>query len=440
MAGEIRVIVVKFPDGRANLMLRYVDPITHKQKHKSAGTANKRDAEKAAGKWESELREGRYVPPCRMSWEDFRDRYEREALPMLARRTAEPRAAVMGHVERILSPRRISDLTPERLSFFQAELRKPDPSAVARAEAALIEANEAAAKAASAGSSAAALAKAQRRVSTAANAVTRAKRPKSEATVKGNLAHLRSILQWAVRVKIMRAVPDIQMPTRNLGGGLMRGRPVTGEEFDRLLDKVAEVRPNDAERWRRYLTGLWLSGLRLEESLRFTWDQDGCFTVDVSGRFPRIRIYAEAEKGNKDRLLPMTPDFAEWLLQTPPDARCGRVFDLGDRPGRQRSAKRVSRAISEIGARAGVVVNYERKKFASAHDLRRSFGTRWAPRVKPATLQLLMRHSSIDTTLRYYVAQDADDVAAELWREHAQFAPSAALTNSTIPVVARPEI
>jgi len=33
-----------------------------------------------------------------------------------------------------------------------------------------------------------------------------------------------------------------------------------------------------------------------------------------------------------------------------------------------------------------------------------------------ATLRLLMRHSSIETTLRYYVAQDADDVARELWR------------------------
>ena len=45
-----------------------------------------------------------------------------------------------------------------------------------------------------------------------------------------------------------------------------------------------------------------------------------------------------------------------------------------------------------------------------------SDGTRWAPRVKPATLQLLMRHASIETTLKYYVSQDASDVAEELWR------------------------
>jgi integrase len=57
-------------------------------------------------------------------------------------------------------------------------------------------------------------------------------------------------------------------------------------------------------------------------------------------------------------------------------------------------------------------------KFASAHDLRRSFGTRWAPRLKPATLQLLMRHKSIETTMKYYVCQDSDDVADELWAEY----------------------
>lgn len=77
--------------------------------------------------------------------------------------------------------------------------------------------------------------------------------------------------------------------------------------------------------------------------------------------------------------------------------------------------KRVGRIVSRIGQRAGVIVNKADGKFASTHDLRRSFGTRWAPRVKPATLQLLMRHQSIDTTLKYYVSQDADDVVDELW-------------------------
>jgi len=78
------------------------------------------------------------------------------------------------------------------------------------------------------------------------------------------------------------------------------------------------------------------------------------------------------------------------------------------------SPKRVSR----MGERAGVVVNKAAGKFASAHDLRRAFGTRWAQRVRPAVLQRLMRHASIQTTMDYYVALDADDLAGDLWREY----------------------
>ena len=73
--------------------------------------------------------------------------------------------------------------------------------------------------------------------------------------------------------------------------------------------------------------------------------------------------------------------------------------------------------ISEIGEAAGVIVATEESKvsYASAHDLRRSFGTRWASRVMPVVLQELMRHSSIATTLRFYVASNAAKTAADLW-------------------------
>ena len=61
------------------------------------------------------------------------------------------------------------------------------------------------------------------------------------------------------------------------------------------------------------------------------------------------------------------------------------------------------------------MVNKADGEFASAHDLRRAFGTRWAGKIKPATLKLLMRHADIATTMNYYVAQDSDDMADELW-------------------------
>lgn len=52
-------------------------------------------------------------------------------------------------------------------------------------------------------------------------------------------------------------------------------------------------------------------------------------------------------------------------------------------------------------------------------DQHRSFGVRWAKRIMPVKLQKLMRHSAIETTLRYYANIDADDLAADLWREYA---------------------
>jgi integrase len=96
------------------------------------------------------------------------------------------------------------------------------------------------------------------------------------------------------------------------------------------------------------------------------------------------------------------------------------VFGLPGRwSGKQLSPKRVSRTISAIGEKAGVVVNKADGKYASAHDLRRAYGTRWASKVKTATLKLLMRHACIETTEEYYVDLDADEVAAELWAQHA---------------------
>jgi hypothetical protein len=73
----------------------------------------------------------------------------------------------------------------------------------------------------------------------------------------------------------------------------------------------------------------------------------------------------------------MTPNFAQWILQTPESERTGRVFKLnGLQTGKPITAKRICRLISKIGRKAGVVVKKAIGKFATAHDLRRSFGTR----------------------------------------------------------------
>ncbi|MFO1002650.1 MAG: hypothetical protein U0936_20155, partial [Planctomycetaceae bacterium] len=78
----------------------------------------------------------------------------------------------------------------------------------------------------------------------------------------------------------------------------------------------------------------------------------------------------------------------------------------------------VSSIIVEMGQKAGVKVNEKSKdktKYASAHDLRRSFGFRWAMRVMPPVLMQLMRHESIQTTQEFYVGRNAEAAADVVW-------------------------
>jgi integrase len=75
----------------------------------------------------------------------------------------------------------------------------------------------------------------------------------------------------------------------------------------------------------------------------------------------------------------------------------------------------VSATICRIGKKAGVKVNHDTGKTASAHDLRRSFGQRWPARVMPQILMQLMRHEDISTTMRFYVGREAEATADVLY-------------------------
>src|SRR5690606_19898698 len=142
------------------------------------------------------------------------------------------------------------------------------------------------------------------------------------------------------------------------------------------------------------------------------------------GKHPMLRIPAALEKGNKDRVLPMAPEFAELLLSVPKDQRHGRVFNplAVKRRGERLGHFRVSELVAKMGKEAGVKVGVGptgKIKHASLHDFRRSFGERWCTRVMPQILQELMRHESIDTTLRFYATANAQRTAAVLWEAHA---------------------
>ncbi len=151
----------------------------------------------------------------------------------------------------------------------------------------------------------------------------------------------------------------------------------------------------------------------MSESMALHWTDASSMGIDFTNKRPVFLIAAHAEKGKKNRVLPMAPEFAEFLERTPVEDRHGFVFNPRAR-GTTRPAKNVmSRTISQIGEAAGVFVGND--KSASAHDLRRSFGERWSWRVLPRVLQVLMRHRSIATTNTYYTGRDAQDDAESVW-------------------------
>ncbi|HEY4232271.1 MAG TPA: tyrosine-type recombinase/integrase, partial [Lacipirellulaceae bacterium] len=212
------------------------------------------------------------------------------------------------------------------------------------------------------------------------------------------------------------------------GSKIMRGRPITLEEFERMLAAVPAIVENTAANsWNFYLRGLWASGLRLSESLTLRWDNaPGGIVVDLDGRRPMLRIPAAAQKANRDTLLPITPDFAALLQSVPEGQRRGRVFKLLALDGTLLPATRrlVGPTVSTIGEKAGVVVDERMvggktvRKFASAHDLRRAFGQRWAAKVMPNVLRELMRHTDIGTTMKFYVGQNAETTADAVWKSY----------------------
>jgi integrase len=212
----IKVHVVQYPD-RANLVMRYTDPGTGRMAARSTGTTNRREAERQAAKWEAELQSGRYSKSSRMKWADFRDYYAANALPALADSSVLTYEATLNVFERICKPQRLADVTT-----FATQLRKAG---------------------------------------------------RSEATIARHLRHLKAAMRWANREGLLPSLPAFTMPKRIKGAKLMRGRPITLEEFERMLSATTKiVGEANAEPWKFYLRGLWESGLRLSESLALRWD------------------------------------------------------------------------------------------------------------------------------------------------------------------------
>jgi integrase len=361
-------VKVLWVERRQSYYLRWRDPDTERWVEQSCNTRTRREADRAAGRKSDELLTRTTKPVGSTSWAEFKVAFIQQHLPSLAERTTGGYITALDCYEQRMKPPNLAAITAPRIAQWLSGLRDGN---------------------------------------------------RSESTIEGYSRHLKSALRWAANLGWIDQVPRFPAIVRAKTGSrrLMKGRPLTDTEFAAMLAAVpAVVGADRAEPWTFLLRGLWLSGLRLSEALSLSWDEPREIRVDLTGPRPMLRIPAEREKGRQDRLLPLAPEFAELLTTVTPEHQVGRVFAFARE--RQRVAPPsigwVSRLICRVGQRAGIEV--ASGKWASAHDLRRSFGTRWARRVLPQILQQLMRHSSIATTMRYYVELDAESTAADVWQ------------------------
>jgi len=349
---------------RDHIYMYYHHPTTGKQVTNSTGQTSRDKALIVAREWQEELRAGNEPENTEISWEKFREEFEQLHLPDLREPSHPAYAAAMNHLERLMDPEKLKSITSRALNRFKAQLKQEGMK---------------------------------------------------DTTLANRLRHLKAIISWGYQNSYIKEMPNF--PTVKQAKGVKgRGRPINDEEFERMLLAAEKVRPSDSDKWKRLLTGLYLSGLRISDAMKVSWDYDAPFALVTTGRHPVFSIDATAQKAQRDEMVPLTPDFAAFVMETPESERKGWVFKMLGSEGKNMEAQHAARIIAKIGKRAGIVVDNREKKFASAHDLRRSFGTRWAKRNIPiAFLRKLMRHSNIQTTMEFYAIIDAQDLAGELW-------------------------
>lgn len=330
----------------------------------SSGYYREAEAFRAAGRLEERLAAGMLPGSSqglRITWADFCQRYETEWLDRLSYGSRRGWKDAKRHFEEICDPQFLSDVDKAMLSQFRSSLeRKVAPT-----------------------------------------------------SARSYYAALRAGLGWAESVDLLNQVPRIRHRKTGKRVATMRSRVITAEEFDRLilklrLDSEGQKR-GDAKAFERFATGLWFSGLRIDELNRLRWEPSYPLHVRFEGKLPMI-VFLGAQKNASDTYLPAPREFWQ-LVDRPGVARSGHVFPIAGRWGNQMATRTIGREISDAGKLAGVVVDPRSQKCATAHDLRASYLTRMAPLLQANQLQSLARHSDPKTTSQFYIRHEAEELA-----------------------------
>lgn len=390
---KIPKVRIARPAGRP-FQLRYKCPIEKREIRISIGSRDEEEAARVKAELEAKFVLGLETKPSKelvvgpqMKWEDFREQYRVLHLRTVRESTAIHAESRLDLAERILKPKTLGDVA--------------DPNALQQLQAQFL-----------------------------AGGQSRRKKPRSTHTVRGYMNCVLASLNWAHLQGWLANAPKVRK-IKTPKQKVMKGRPITAEEFQRMLNATAGVVSEAvADSWKLLLRGLWESALRLDEVMHVSWDKPGTIRpVWKPNHHPVLDIPAAMQKNDTEECIPLLPWFESVLLGIPAEARTGWVFEpqsLQLKKGRKVRHRRpeaewVGKVIGRIGKSAGVIVEPadERTgrpiKYATAHDLRRSCGERLREAgVPPLVICRVMRHSSWETTRKHYAPGDIQQDAAVL--------------------------
>lgn len=228
----------------------------------------------------------------------------------------------------------------------------------------------------------------------------RGRRHLSSKTIHNHLTLLISMLNLAVDLGWLVAVPRIRKP-KLLEEDYLWLR--SNEEIRRFLDAAREEAPGIFE---LYATAVY-SGMRAGELLGLKWAD-----VDFERRLITVkRSYDKPTKTGAIRhvpiLDPLLPTLRAWRL------RCGSEWVFPSKTGTMLgpSARVLQEVFKKCLERAGLVDGEKRITF---HDLRHTFASHWVMRGGDLyRLQRILGHKSVQMTQRY--AHLAPEVYSEDW-------------------------
>ncbi|WP_149494721.1 tyrosine-type recombinase/integrase [Roseiconus lacunae] len=150
---------------------------------------------------------------------------------------------------------------------------------------------------------------------------------RSPNTVNSSMGAVMAFVRFCAKRDWIVKVPDLDSLSVD---DVMKGRPITGEEFDRMIEATSRVvGKNEAPSWHFALRVLWYSGFRVGDLMDFYWEDERHIRPVWPSRsdvHPTITV-PSSQKNGKLQEIPMLPELEAFLLEVPKAKRTGWIVN-----------------------------------------------------------------------------------------------------------------